>query len=391
MKFDLVEFTSSETHFLFNPRTPALEIQDIKSRLQALKPIEAHVWVATSGSTAQVSGQLKWVALSKKAVLASAASVNRHLRVGPQDVWVHCLPVFHVGGMGIFARAHLSGTCVVDGLYSNGSERKWDARHFYEVCEKNNGTLSAVVPAQVFDLVHLGLKAPRQMRGIVVGGAALTEELYLQARALGWPLLPSYGMTETCSQIATASLESLASEKMPFPLLLSHADVRSGPDGKLQVRSPSLLTGFATLSIDGDRWFDPKQGDWFQSEDRLELIAVSNGTELKVLGRDHDFIKIGGESVDLSRLNAILTAARSDAKTDLDVALINVADSRLGHVIHGVAAAPAENFEAQKVFELFNSRVLPFERTRKIHFVSSIPRSPLKKLLKAELLALLGF
>ena len=40
-------------------------------------------------------------------------------------------------------------------------------------------------------------------------------ELYREARALGWPCLPSYGLTETASQVATAPLESLAGLHCP--------------------------------------------------------------------------------------------------------------------------------------------------------------------------------
>ena len=64
---------------------------------------------------------------------------------------------------------------------------------------------SSLVPAQVLDLVRAGLRPPPVLRAIVVGGGAISAELYRDARALGWPVLPSYGMTECCSQIATAT------------------------------------------------------------------------------------------------------------------------------------------------------------------------------------------
>ena len=40
------------------------------------------------------------------------------------------------------------------------------------------------------------------------GGGAVSDELYRDARALGWRVLPSYGMTECCSQVATALSDS---------------------------------------------------------------------------------------------------------------------------------------------------------------------------------------
>jgi hypothetical protein len=41
--------------------------------------------------------------------------------------------------------------------------------------------------------------------------------------------------------------------------------------------------------------------------------------------------------------------------------------------------------QAARIFDRFEAQVLPFERPRSIHFVE--PRSPLRKLLKADLLA----
>ncbi len=63
--------------------------------------------LAASAST----GEFKLVALSKAAVLNAAESANRHLESGPgsEDVWLHCLPDYHVGGLGIWARASESG------------------------------------------------------------------------------------------------------------------------------------------------------------------------------------------------------------------------------------------------------------------------------------------
>src|SRR5947208_384616 len=106
-------------------------------RLAALVGLPAHVWVATSGST----GALKLVALSKRAILASAAAVNERLQSGSQDVWCRVLPHFHVGGLGIEARAHLAGARLID--------MEWDAGAFAGL---RDVSLASLVPAQVHDL-----------------------------------------------------------------------------------------------------------------------------------------------------------------------------------------------------------------------------------------------
>jgi acyl-CoA synthetase (AMP-forming)/AMP-acid ligase II len=103
---------------------------------------------------------------------------------------------------------------------------------------------------------------------------------------------------------------------------------------------------------------------------------------LRVFGRTADFVKIGGESVDLRRLDGILDSVRGA----VDAAVIAVRDERLGHVIHLAVASPATD-SAEPLVHAFNERVLPFERIRAVHRLDSIPRSPLGKLLRARLVA----
>lgn len=312
--------------------------------------LPAHLWLATSGTT----GALKLTALSKKAMLASAAAVNRHLQSNAKDVWLNVLPTFHVGGLGIHARAFLSGARVVTA--------EWDPQQF---AKQQEMTLSSLVPAQVRDLVDQRMKPPQRLRAIVVGGGALEPSLYEEARELGWPVLPSYGMTETCSQVATATLAS------PELILLDHVEARTEEDGRLAFRGESLLTAYGTK----DGLIDPKNADsWFITED----LGTAKNNVLSVGGRRGDFIKIGGESVDLARLDAIL-----DAIAGAQAAVVAVPDPRLGQVIHLAVTSAAETHTVKAAFD---ASVHPFERARAIHVVPEIPRSPLGKLLRKKLL-----
>lgn len=345
-----IDWMGDGSHVLLNPRMPPGD----RTRLRSFAiELPRHVWVATSGTT----GALKLTALSKQALLASAAAVNRHVASTANDVWCRVLPAFHVGGLGILARAFVSGADVVS--------IAWDAPAF---AAQDRMTLSALVPAQVSDLVALGLRPPRRLRSVIVGGGALAPDLYRDGRELGWPLLPSYGMTETCSQVATATLDS------PELVLLDHVEARTEPDDRLAFRGASLLTGYGT----GRGFVDPKIDGWFATED-LGSVA---GRVLRVEGRRGDFIKIGGESVDLARLDAVLASIAG-----AHAAVVAVRDPRLGHVIHLAIERPVD---ADEVVAVFNARVHPFERAREVHRVDRIPRTPLGKLLRHELIQVIS-
>jgi O-succinylbenzoic acid--CoA ligase len=355
----VIDFTTDETHLLLNPRMPDAERSRLE-RLASAFPLTAHVWIATSGT----SGALKLTALSKKAMLASAAAVNRHLDARPEDTWCCVLPTFHVGGAGIYARAFLSTARVI--------ACAWDAAAFAETCARERVALSAVVPAQVTDLVRAGLRAPESLRAIVVGGGAFSPELYADARNLGWPVLPSYGMTECCSQVATATADS------PELRLLAHVRVRTGDDGRIAIASESLLTGYAVLDGDTPRFVDPKRDGWFVTEDLGDI----DDDVLRVRGRRGGFVKIGGESVDLNRLDAVLERVLREYGGGVDAALVAVPDDRLDYVIHLVHAGG----DATAIREAFDAAVMPFERVRGVHRVARIPRTALGKLRRAELL-----
>lgn len=352
----MIDFFGDATDLLLNPRMPEEDRQSLERLTRDVPSMRAHVWIATSGTT----GSMRLVALSKQAILASARGVNAHLEASASDTWACVLPTFHVGGLGIYARAALTGSRVV--------AIDWDARQFTRSAISERVTLASLVPAQVRDLVALREAAPPSMRAIVVGGGATPLDLYNDARALGWPVLPSYGMTEACSQIATAKGED------PELEILRHIEVRVEDEERLAFRGPSLLTGYAFYDPRGRAAFtDPKVDGWFVSEDRGQV----EGNRLRPMGRAGAFVKIGGESVDLARLDAILDSIRAAT----EAAIVAVPDDRLGHVIHLATTTS----EAGGIVEAFNARVLPFERIRSVRRVSAIPRSPLGKLLRAKL------
>jgi O-succinylbenzoic acid--CoA ligase len=340
----MIDFESNASHLLLNPRMPREE----RDRLERMVPkLDGHVFVATSGST----GAIKLVALSKQAILASAAAVNSYLNAtSAGGTWCCVLPDFHVGGLGIHARAFLSGARVVTAA--------WEAHNFADICARERVAFASLVPAQVRDLVRERIESPGPLCAILAGGGALDRHLQQEAGKLGWPMLATYGLSECCSTVAVEGT------------LLDHLDARREDDGRLAFRGASLFTGYATE----EGLINPKVAGWFISEDLGEV----EGRTIHVHGRAGDFVKIGGESVDLKRLDRILHELAGDSAV-----IVAVPDERLGHVIH-LASTIEPSF-----VDAFNARVHPFERIRAVHRVDAIPRSPLGKLLRAELLGML--
>ena len=406
-----IDFRSQTNEVLINPRMPTQQVERVRSWLSAADHLTGHVFVLTSGSTASAHADLKWVALSKEAVLAAAAGANAHLEsrgmgearatrkeiaydedsphtgfahaTDLRDVWLHCLPDFHVGGLGIWARAYLNGAKVV-----RHAAEKWSPKAFSVAALEAKATLASLVPTQVHDLIEAGLTAPKSLRAIIVGGAALSDESYRKARILGWPVLPSYGMTEAASQIATANLESLATPGQ-YPLLsvLPHLEVAINPvDGRICVRGASLLTGIVKPDKSGRPVFlDPKDADgWLVTDD----FGALGSTGLKVLGRIQDRVKIGGELVNLAALRRILDEEAGRLGVSQGVTLVGIPDARLESVIALFAEIAIEPDAIAKVRKAFDARVMPYERIREVNRIARIPRTDLGKIKWSELSAL---
>lgn len=390
------------TQILLNPRWPAAELARLKELAETFSSgaLQNHIWVASSGSSSSSENSVKLIALSHRAFLASAKAVNTHLQSTASDVWGQVLPPFHVGGLGIEARAFLSGARVVDALGTDphadrGTGHQWNALRFLEICEQQKVSLSALVPTQVFDLVSQRVRAPSSLRAIVVGGAALSDELYHQALDLGWPLLPSYGATETCSQVATADLRGIGHRDRKL-VMLTHAKARVNSWGFLEFSGSSLLAGYAQWRGAEKFFEDPKNDGWITTQDRGEVSNEFSGEFSDELGRqiltphgrDFEFVKISGEGVHLLKLNEILTSVvqKISPSAVQQVVVIAVPDARTENRIEIVIGT--EQLSAADVLHLcqqFNALVAPYEKIRKEHFISEIPRSPLGKVLWGKL------
>jgi O-succinylbenzoic acid--CoA ligase len=394
-KDQFIDWGSRETHLLFNPKIPETLKLGLSKMLMPHLP--EHIWIGSSGASgdsgsAKSGGpSLKFFALSKSSFLISSEAVNSHIQASKKDIWLNVLPIFHVGGLSIFSRAFLSHSKVVD---RSGSD--WGASQFHAWVEDSHATLTSLVPTQIYDLVKLGKSAPRSLRVIFVGGARLEEDLYLKARDLGFPILPSYGMTECCSQIATAS----PIMKIPQLELLPHIEAKTVEDGILAIKSPSLFRAQAVWRGDGPTtpieilW---RVGEWFRTQDKAEIVIDSKSNIVGVkkylipLGRLGDEIKISGELVSITELSKTMKLLVGH-ENENNFCLLSEIDSRRGAEVIAVFSIDKQN----NLFNLtadwikkFNSQVLPVAKIRKAYFVPELPRSDLGKIKLGELKSIL--
>ncbi len=261
-------------------------------------PDQAYCLMQTSGS----SGSPKLVELSRRAVLASAAASQSNLGLLDDERWLLCLPLAHVAGLSILVRMLAARRMVVlfdpgeAGLLARAADL---GRQMHE----HRVTLVSLVPSVLERLLREGVRPPRSLRAVLVGGAGCSEEMAVRARRAGFPILTSYGLTETGSQIVA---RRYSERDLPLPArsgCVSSGHPLPGVELKLvgetiALKTPALFSGYF------GRTATPLDAEgWFITSDR-GLIGPEG--ELYVLGRTDTMIVTGGEKVSPEEVERVL-------------------------------------------------------------------------------------
>ncbi len=319
----------------------------------------------TSGST----GTAKQIVITKEALLLSARAVNDWLRVDPTSVWGLALPLHHVGGFGVAARAFAAG-CRLS-VY----EGKWDAARFAQWIGEMGVTHVSLVPTQIHDLLAAGLQAPSSLVAVVVGGGKLSNEAGQASRDKGWPVLASYGMTEAASQIATQSLASIAAPYADSALeLLPIWEVEETPEDLLRIKGEALFAGTIEQGI-----FHRREGEWFTTQDR---VTVSVRT-LTPHGRADSLVKVMGELVDVEAVEKRFFELAQGTIREGTFAVIAIPDPRRENSLIAVFETPDPAAEA--AYATYQSQAPGPERFTRLLYLKIFPRTDLGKIRRAEL------
>lgn len=368
------DFWTRERHeVLLNPRWPSPDLEVLRGHAETLLDRQAEapsLVLASSGTTAGSWREVKLILIRKKAFLVAASSVAEHLKLDGKDVLLRSLPAFHVGGLSIAARAYVSGARWIESTADS-----WRAEDLLLQGERESVSVISLVPTQLFDFVRMQYKPWPGLRHVVMGGAALDPELERRARALGWPLLATYGMTETSAFFASRS----RTDEEGFTVL-PHARVKISPAGRVCIHSQALADGFGRIRSAQLEWTPlVDSGGWFESEDRGDY----QNSRLILHGRGEDVVKVGGEMVNVNSLRNLLEEeGRALGLNPIHFHLRVEADARRGHevTLYHEAGVPADELSRR-----FARRVLPFERIQRIVEVDQIPRTELGKVLEARL------
>src|SRR3954465_7487783 len=138
-------------------------------RATRVDPAAVFVVMHTSGTT----GKPKPVELTYGNFHASALANAANLGVQPDDRWLCCMPLFHVGGLSILTRSAINQTEAV-------IHQGFDVETVKRALAEERITLVSLVATQLRRLLDAGATAPH-LRGALVGGGPVPSDLLEQA------------------------------------------------------------------------------------------------------------------------------------------------------------------------------------------------------------------
>lgn len=285
---------------------PALSLSPIS--VASVSPRIALV-VTTTGS----SGVAKEVGLSASALLASAKASNSFIGAEFGSTWSLLLPLNHIAGINVLIRSMESGTIPTNLIGYEGKFPKVD--------------FTAIVPTQLYRALNGDenlLQHLQSAKAVLVGGAALTQELRVAAAAASITIVETYGSTETSGGCIYNGnpLEGVA--------------VSLGESNQIIISGKTLAHSYlnsdiSLLNTDGS--YETSDYGHFDSD------------RLIVDGRLDDVVITGGENVSLSNIERVI----SQQFPHVQVTAFAVADQQWGQAIHCalIGADPAIESEIQ--------------------------------------------
>jgi O-succinylbenzoic acid--CoA ligase len=329
-----------------------LAANQIAEAAQEARPSQSILF--TSGS----SGRPKGVRLtSSNWVAAASVSIGR-LGHGPESRWLCPLPIHHVGGLSIIYRTVAAGGSVV--LAPGAADLiAWMGRVQF----------ASLVPTQLFRALEGRTETFTNKPVVLIGGGWSDPHLLDSADTAGMTVLPTYGMTETTSQVATARPGDPERRLMP----LDGVQVRIGTDERIQVRGATVSLGYV-----GEPERSP--AEWFTTSDRGRIEPDG---ALVVLGRADRLIVTGGENVDPAQVESSIESHPNV----VEAAVVALPDQEWGEVI---AAAYAGEVSPEELRTLIAPRLAAHAMPKRWLQVEALPRTDLGKIDTPRLVAMFG-
>ncbi|RCJ31646.1 2-succinylbenzoate-CoA ligase [Nostoc minutum NIES-26] len=330
----------------------------------------ALIMIPTGGS----SGQIKFAIQTWETLMASVRGFTEYFQI--KQVNSFCvLPLYHVSGLMQFMRSFTTGGQLVILPF-----KTVESGQIYNI--NPSEFFISLVPTQLQRL----LQNPQltewltQFTTVLLGGAPAWHELLEKARFHRIRLAPTYGMTETASQIATLKPDDFLNGKINSGQILPHAQIKicdrqgkvlnSNQTGNITIETKSLALGYYPQT-----WSDR---NYFQVDD---LGFLDEQGYLNIVGRSSEKIITGGENI----YPAEIEAAIRETQMIADICVIGVSDKYWGQALTALYVPTNFNTSTIEIQAILKGKLSKFKIPK--HWISlpTLPRNSQGKINRQQL------
>ena len=302
---------------------------------------EPTVLVHTSGST----GKPKPLRVEKLRMAASARITCQFLGLHKGDTALLCMPLDYIAGKMVVVRSLVWGLRLV-AVEPSGHP----LRGLHEAPD-----FAAMVPLQVYNTMQVPEERARlrQIRHLIIGGGAVSDELVSELSDFPNCVWSTYGMTEPLSHIALRRLNGEQASQWYEPF--EGVDVSLNADGCLVINAPAVCAEPLTTND-------------------IAEIAV-DGRHFRIRGRCDNVVCSGGIKLQIEEIEAKLQPF-----IDVPFMITKRSDARLGEmVVMLVASDDTEQLQA-----VCSAHLTRYEMPRVFVSVDALPMTETGKPARAE-------
>jgi fatty-acyl-CoA synthase len=336
----------------------------------------SHIIMYTAGTT----GRPKGAVLSQEASFWNAINMSLCIDLTSRDRTLTVLPMFHVGGIGLYTLPTLfqGGTVVI--------QRVFDAPETYRLIQDERIDVLFGVPAIfLFLLQDPGFKsgAMNRLRSVMSGGAPLPVSLVHQYHEAGIILQQGYGMSEAAPGIAALDRDRAIQKAGSIGRPLFHMEVRvvdnqnqdlpPGETGEMLIRGPNVTQQYwnrpeATAESFIEGWFHT--GDLARRDEEGDLYIVE---------RKKDMYISGGENVYPAEVENIIFELPQVA----EAAVIGIKDPTWGEVGRAIIVCkPGKSLTEAEALNFLKARLAKYKVPKSVVFTDRLDRNAAGKVLK---------
>jgi fatty-acyl-CoA synthase len=343
------------------------------------RPDDVAQLIYTSGTTGAPKGAL----LTHRGMTNAARFGAVRFGMRPGDVYVHTMPLHHVGGQVVsFQICQQRATAVL--------LESFDPGLVLELIDTERATLTCGVPTMLVAMIEHPDRPRRDLtslRAVSGGGSVVPTELIRHIEdTLDVRFTVVFGQTEACGFISQTELDDPDEEKAAtLGRALPAVEVRvvepgtdtvlpGGVVGELEVRGPNVMAGYHDLPVETAEAVSPD--GWLRTGD---LVTMDDGGVLRIVGRRKEMIVSGGENLFPVEIENALSA-HPDV---VQAAVVGVPDRRWGEAaVAFVRLGPGAVTDGVGLEWFLRQHLAAFKVPRHWVFVASFPLTASGKIQK---------